>query len=226
MKVAGKRRQFSKELERIIRDLKEKRPSLYLHSCCGPCSSAILDYLGPFFDITVFFDNPNIVPEAEFDKRLAYQEKVIAHLSRDYGIKLEVGTYDVDRFNQAVVGYTHLGEGSERCFHCYAFRLRAAAEAAKAAGADYFASTLSISPYKNAEKINEIGEQIAEEVGISHLPNDFKKGGGYQKSIQFCKAEDIYRQSYCGCPYSYREWQDRLAAKEAQVGLAEQAEED
>lgn len=213
MSAGLSKRRYAQELSRLIEGLGGSRPLLYLHSCCGPCSSAILAYLAPFFQITVYFDNPNISPRAEYDKRLFYQQKVIDALPEEYDIRLATGLYDPTRFQEAVAGYTHLGEGSERCFHCYAFRLRAAAEAAKKAGADYFASTLSISPYKNAEKINAIGESIGEQVGIAHLPNDFKKKGGYQKSIAFCKAEGIYRQSYCGCPYSYREWQERLAAQ-------------
>lgn len=209
-------RNYQKELERILRtcDAQETAPHLLLHSCCGPCSSYVLEYLAPHFQITIFYDNPNIQPREEYVHRLAEQRRVIAHIDAPHGMDLVEGNYDPARYADAVRGLTHLGEGSERCFACYRFRMQAAAELGKRLGCAYFTTTLSISPYKNAERINAIGEDIAEKVGIAHLPNDFKKRGGYQRSIVLCREWDIYRQHYCGCIYSQREWEERLQNRE------------
>lgn len=206
-------RQYQKELDRIIKgiDQSAEAPTLLLHSCCGPCSSYVLEYLAPYFEIIVFYDNPNIQPVEEYAHRLAEQRRVMAHIEALHGISLVEGDYDQARYAQAVRGLTHLGEGSERCFACYRFRMEAAAKLAKEMGCDYFTTTLSISPYKNAERINAIGEEISEAVGIKHLPNDFKKRGGYQRSIALCKEWDIYRQHYCGCIFSQREWEAHVA---------------
>ena len=151
-------RNYQKELDRILKDLKrtDRVPHLLLHSCCGPCSSYVLEYLAPFFKITVFYDNPNIQPRAEYEHRLAEQRRVIAHIQAPHGIALVEGDYDPRRYADAVRGLTHLGEGSARCFACYRFRMQAAAELARDLGCDYFTTTLSISPYKNAERINAI----------------------------------------------------------------------
>ena len=209
-------RNYQKELDRILKDLKrtDRVPHLLLHSCCGPCSSYVLEYLAPFFKITVFYDNPNIQPRAEYEQR-----RVIAHIQAPHGIALVEGDYDPARYADAVRGLTHLGEGSERCFACYRFRMQTAAELAKERACDYFTTTLSISPYKNAERINAIGEEIAEKTGVPHLPNDFKKRGGYQRSIVLCREWDIYRQHYCGCIYSQREWEERCNNSQTTVSL-------
>ncbi|MDO4281711.1 MAG: epoxyqueuosine reductase QueH [Peptococcaceae bacterium] len=208
-------RNYQRELDRIIKNITrtETVPKLLLHSCCGPCSSYVLEYLAPYFEIVLFYDNPNIQPRAEYDHRLAEQRRVIAHTRAPHGIRLIEGDYDPARYARAVKGLTHLPEGSERCFACYRFRMEAAAALAKRLGCEYFATTLSISPYKNADAINAIGEEIAEVAGVAHLPNDFKKRGGYQRSIVLCKAWDIYRQHYCGCIFSQREWEARTAAQ-------------
>ena len=208
-------RNYQRELDRILREIDAcgKVPHLLLHSCCGPCSSYVLEYLAPYFQITLFYDNPNIQPRAEYDHRLAEQRRVIAHICAPHGIDIIEGDYDPCRYTDAVRGLTHLPEGSERCFACYRFRMQAAAELAKTLGCDFFTTTLSISPYKNAERINVIGEEIAESVGVPHLPNDFKKRGGYQRSIVLCREWDIYRQHYCGCIYSQREWEARSAGQ-------------
>lgn len=209
-------RNYQKELDRILQDLNHTDRALHLllHSCCGPCSSYVLEYLAPFFKITVFYDNPNIQPRAEYEHRLAEQRRVIAHIQAPHGIALVEGDYDPARYADAVRGLTHLGEGSERCFACYRFRMQTAAELARELGCDYFTTTLSISPYKNVERINAIGEEIAEQVGVPHLPNDFKKRGGYQRSIVLCREWDIYRQHYCGCIYSQREYEARVQSRE------------
>ena len=209
-------RQYQKELDKIIKNIDPSQPAprLLLHSCCGPCSSYVLEYLTQYFSIVLFYDNPNIQPRAEYDHRLAEQKKVIAHIDAPHGIELREGIYDPSRYAKAVHGLTHLPEGSERCFACYRFRMEEAAALAKTLGCDYFATTMSISPYKNATRINEIGEEIAEQVGVPHLPSDFKKKGGYQRSIVLCREWDIYRQHYCGCIYSQREWEAHVAEKE------------
>lgn len=215
-------RQYQKELDAILKGIEsnEQIPKLLLHSCCGPCSSYVLEYLAPYFEIIVFYDNPNIQPIEEYAHRLAEQRRVIDHISAPHGIRLIEGNYEPMRYVQAVKGLTHLPEGSERCFACYRFRMEAAAALAKEWGCDYFTTTLSISPYKNAERINDIGESIAASVGVAHLPNDFKKRGGYQRSIVLCREWDIYRQHYCGCIFSQREWEAHLATltiKESQA---------
>lgn len=206
-------RQYQKELDRIIKGIDPSAPAprLLLHSCCGPCSSYVLEYLAPYFEIIVFYDNPNIQPFEEYAHRLDEQRRVIAHISAPHGLSLIEGAYDPTRYVQAVKGLTHLPEGSERCFACYRFRMEAAAVLAKELECDYFTTTLSISPYKNAERINAIGEDIAAHVGVKHLPNDFKKRGGYQRSIALCKEWSIYRQHYCGCIFSQREWETHVA---------------
>lgn len=200
-------RNYQKELDRILRDLEKdgRVPHLLLHSCCGPCSSYVLEYLAPFFKITVFYDNPNIQPRAEYDHRLAEQRRVIAHIDAPHGIDLIEGDYDPRRYAEAVRGLTHLPEGSERCFACYRFRMEAAAALAKELGCDYFTTTLSISPMKNAEKLNEIGLRLAEELGVSYLCSDFKKRNGYKRSTELSREYGMYRQDYCGCVYSYHE---------------------
>lgn len=205
------KRQYHKEMLALL-DAWEARgevPRLLLHSCCGPCSASILERLAPRCEILLYYDNPNIWPAWEFEKRFDEQAKLIRALDFPHGLTLEKGLYLPERYERAIRGLAHLPEGSERCFACYRFRLSAAAERAKVTGCDYFCTTLSVSPYKNAEAINLIGEAIAEEVGVRHLPNDFKKEGGYQRSGQLARAYDIYRQDYCGCRYSYAEWQAR-----------------
>lgn len=204
------KRFYQRELEEILDGL-TGRPKLFLHSCCGPCSSYVLEYLDPYFEITIFYDNPNIQPESEYRHRLAEQKKVIDRINPK--IRLIEGDYDPKRYAKAVQGLEHLGEGTERCWACYELRMREACQRAKEEGMDYYATTLSISPYKNADKINEIGERIAKEVGIPHLPSDFKKRGGYQRSIELSKEWGIYRQDYCGCIYSLREEEERRAKK-------------
>ena len=203
------KRNYQKELDKVLEGL-ENRPSLLLHSCCGPCSSYVLEYLSTYFDITVLYYNPNIYPPQEFDKRAAEQERLIGELNNDLKqkaaeIKYLQGTYDPEEFFGIARGLEDIPEGGERCYKCYELRLKAAADEAVKGGFDYFATTLSISPLKNAERINEIGERIASETGVKHLPSDFKKRDGYKRSIELSAKYGLYRQDYCGCVYSYRE---------------------
>ena len=208
------KRNYQRELEHIIEKLRreDRVPRLLLHSCCAPCSSYVLEYLSEYFEITVFYYNPNIYPEAEYEKLVEEQRKLTETLPAKYPITFLQGSYDKERFYEVAKGYEKEREGGERCFRCYELRLREAAEAAREGGFDYFTTTLSISPLKNAEKLNLIGEKLGEEWGVPYLPSDFKKKIGYKRSTELSKEYGLYRQDYCGCVYSR---QERLAGKES-----------
>ncbi len=196
---------YRKELEKIIAAIPEGTvPSLLLHSCCAPCSSYVLEYLSRYFRITVFYYNPNIYPEDEYYKRLAEQERFIKELPADNPVSFIGSEHLSERFYAAVKGMEQLPEGGERCFVCYRLRLEEAAAAAKDGGFDFFTTTLSISPMKNAQKLNEIGGELAEKYGVRYLYSDFKKNGGYQRSTELSRQYGIYRQNYCGCVFSVR----------------------
>ncbi|MCD7825385.1 MAG: epoxyqueuosine reductase QueH [Clostridiaceae bacterium] len=194
------------ELDHIIAGLeKENRvPRLLMHSCCAPCSSYCLHYLAEYFRITVFYYNPNISPQEEYRKRVAEQKRLIQQLPAKYSISFAEGVYDPERFYRMAEGMEELQEGGERCFACYELRQRKAAEYAKENGFDYFTTTLSVSPHKNAQKLNEIGLRLAQEYSVPYLVSDFKKKGGYLQSIQYSKEYGLYRQDYCGCEFSRR----------------------
>ncbi len=198
-------RNYQKELDAILAKLKGNgAPRLLLHSCCAPCSSYVLAYLRRYFQITVFFYNPNISAKAEYEKRLAEQKRLIDAYNRGEGYKtaLMEGAYEPDCFYEAVKGMEDCPEGGERCFACYRLRLAKTAAAAKAGEFAYFATTLTVSPLKNAGKLNAIGEELAKGQGIMWLPSDFKKKGGYQQSVALSREYGLYRQNYCGCIYS------------------------
>lgn len=199
---------YQKELDRILDHLEEV-PKLLLHSCCGPCSSYILEYLTEFFEISIYYYNPNIFPSEEYDRRLEEQKELIDKVNKKNPIHFLEGNYDPQEFYRSIEGLEDLGEGSERCFRCYELRLEKLAILAKEKEFDYFTTTLSISPYKNAEKLNAIGSELEEKYGIEYLPSDFKKKGGYQRSIQLSKEWDLYRQDYCGCVFSKKEREDQ-----------------
>ena len=204
---------YQKELEKLIEQLsrEERVPKLLLHSCCAPCSSYVLEYLSKHFEITVFYYNPNIFPENEYTKRILEQQTLISDMKAKYPISFLAGNYDRNRFFQIAEGLEHLREGGERCFKCYELRLEEAAKVAKDAGFDYFTTTLSISPLKNADKLNEIGTRLADKYGVQYLQSDFKKKNGYKRSIELSSEYGLYRQDYCGCEYSFR---DRQKQKE------------
>ena len=206
-------RNYQKELDKIIEKLADKAPRLFLHSCCAPCSSYVLEYLRQYFRITVFYYNPNITEDTEYRKRVAEQKRLIAAYNEEltglveddrggYLIQVVEGDYEPQCFYEIAKGLEQCPEGGERCFACYELRLRETAKLAQAGGFDYFTTTLSISPLKNTAKLNEIGERLAQESGISWLPSDFKKKDGYKRSIELSKEYDLYRQDYCGCVYS------------------------
>ena len=194
---------YQKELDKITDSIDAGNPPrLFLHSCCAPCSSYTLEYLSNYFDITVYYFNPNISPKEEFDKRFAEQKRLIDSLPAKNPIKLVLGEYNYDDFLQIARGYENVAEGGERCFRCYRMRLESTARIAKEQGFDYFCTTLSISPLKNSQKINQIGYEIAQQYGIKWLPSDFKKREGYKRSIELSKEYNLYRQSFCGCIFS------------------------
>ena len=169
------KRNYQKELDAKIAGLHGEVPTLLLHSCCAPCSSYVLEYLSQYFSITLFYYNPNIYPPTEYEHRVEEQQRLIRSLPAVHPISFCPGPYDSDRFYKLTRGMENVPEGGERCFVCYEMRLREAAEMAKQLKLDYFTTTLSISPLKNAEKLNEIGERIAAEYGIPYLNSDFKK---------------------------------------------------
>ena len=193
---------YQKELDKITDSLNGDVPKLFLHSCCAPCSSYTLEYLSNYFDITVYYFNPNISPKAEFDKRYAEQKRLIEALPSKHPIKLVCGEYDYNDFLKIAKGYENVPEGGERCFRCYRMRLESTAKLAKEQGFDYFFTTLSISPLKNSQKINEIGYEVAEKYGIKWLPSDFKKKEVYKRSIELSREYQLYRQNFCGCVFS------------------------
>lgn len=185
------------------------RPRLLLHACCAPCSSYTLEYLTKYFDITLFFYNPNIAPEEEYDFRAAELSRFLSAHPACGRVKLSVAAYDSAPFFAMAKGLEDVPEGGERCMECYRLRLAETAKAAKEGGFDYFCTTLSISPYKNALALNTIGGELAEECGVKYLYSDFKKKGGYARSIELSKEYDLYRQDYCGCIYSKMEAEKR-----------------
>lgn len=195
---------FQKETDKIISKISEQGtlPRLLLHSCCAPCSSYTLEYLSDYFDITVYYFNPNISPESEFEKRYSEQKRLIEALPVKNKIKLIKGDYDYNEFLAVAKGLENVPEGGERCFKCYRLRLEKTAQLASEQGFDYFCTTLSISPLKNSQKINEIGFAVGEEYGVKWLPSDFKKREGYKRSIELSREYDLYRQNFCGCVFS------------------------
>lgn len=186
-----------KNMDALIQSLGERRPRLLLHSCCGPCSSYVLEYLSDYFDITLFFYNPNIQPAEEYEKRLLTQKKLLERAKYKNPVAFLAGEYEPQRFFEAVKGLENCREGGARCEKCFELRLSKAAEIAKKGGFDYFATTLTVSPHKNAVLINEIGGRYQ-----NYLPSDFKKREGYKRSIILSKEYELYRQDYCGCIFS------------------------
>lgn len=192
---------YQKKMEEILSTI-NKPKKLLLHSCCAPCSSYVLLYLTKYFDITIFYYNPNITDSQEFEKRLNEQIRLVNEITKENKINIIKGKYEKEKFEEMVKGLEKEKEGGARCFKCYHLRLEETAKLAKEKGYDYFTTTLSISPYKNSSKINEIGEELEKEYGIKYLYADFKKKDGYKKSIELSHKYNLYRQNYCGCIYS------------------------
>ncbi|MBE5981394.1 MAG: epoxyqueuosine reductase QueH [Paenibacillaceae bacterium] len=204
-------RNYQKELDQIIEEIKvqNKVPKLLIHSCCAPCSSYVLEYLSQYFEITVYFYNPNIYPPLEYIRRVEEQDRLIQEMNFVHPVTLQTGAYEPQEFYRIVEGLEKEPEGGIRCFHCYELRLQEAAKIAQAGRFDYFTTTLSISPLKNADKLNEIGEKLGREYRVAYLPSDFKKKNGYKRSVELSKEHDLYRQDYCGCVFSQRERQTK-----------------
>ncbi len=212
-------KQLDSLLEKTDRQVREggSVPALFLHSCCAPCSSYVLEYLSPHFRITDFFYNPNIQPEEEYRRREAELERLIGEMNPVNPIRFLAGQYDPQEFYRAVKGLEHIPEGGERCFACYRLRMEEAAKLASEGGYDYFTTTLSISPLKNAVMINRIGLDLEQKYGVRHLPSDFKKKGGYQRSIVLSREHGLYRQDYCGCVFSRREREEEKRRREEAI---------
>ena len=206
---------YQKELDQILASLagqaSGKTPRLLLHSCCAPCSSYVLEYLSPYFEITDFFYNPNITGADEYRYRCNELQRLIGQMPLSNPVTFVEGAYEPGLFFEAVKGLENEREGGARCEVCFELRLREAARLAAEGGYDYFTTTLTISPLKNAAKLNKIGQRLAEEYGVKHLPSDFKKRGGYQRSIELSRKYDLYRQDFCGCVFSERERKQRMA---------------
>lgn len=195
---------YQKKTEEILSlaDEKSKKPTLLLQSCCGPCSSYVLSYLAPHFKVFLYYYNPNIYPMQEYEKRLETQKRLLALAPFAADVTLVEGEYDHDRFLEAVKGKECLPEGGDRCADCFSLRLEETAAAAARMGADYFGTTLTVSPHKNAEVINKLGESLQNKYGVKFLFSDFKKKEGYKHSIELSAEYGLYRQHYCGCEFS------------------------
>ncbi|SFG74250.1 hypothetical protein SAMN04487761_1458 [Lachnospiraceae bacterium C7] len=203
-------------MEDIIKEnvKQDKVPTLLLHSCCAPCSSYCLELLSQYFKVTVFYYNPNIYPEEEYYMRVKEQQRFIKEFPAKNPISFIEGDYDTKRFYDMARGLEKVKEGGERCLKCYEMRLRESAEIAKEKSFDYFTTTLSISPMKKSAVLNQIGEKIQNEVGVSYLFSDFKKKNGYKRSTELSNEYNMYRQYYCGCVFSKRQRDEEIAAKE------------
>lgn len=195
---------YQKELDKIIEGLNGKKPRLLIHSCCAPCSSYVLEYLSAFFEITVLYYNPNIYPEEEFLKRLDEQRRLCREMPQLGAVEVLDFGYNPTEFYEAAKGLENEKEGGARCEKCFRLRLLKTAQIAKEKGFDYFTTTLSISPLKDEQKLNEIGKELAEEIGVSYLYSDFKKKNGYKRSIELSREYNLYRQNYCGCVFSQK----------------------
>lgn len=196
------------ELDKIIGRIESeailRTPKLLIHSCCAPCSSYVLEYLSNYFAITVYYYNPNIYPEEEYLRRVKEQEQLIESMEFKNPVMFMKGDYDTNKYYELIKGHEGDKEGNERCFLCYRLRLEEVARVAKEGGYEFFTTTLTISPHKDAVKLNEIGEELATSYGVLFLPSDFKKRNGYKRSIELSDKYGLYRQDYCGCVFSKR----------------------
>ena len=208
---------YAREMDAVLRRLDGRRPRLLLHACCGPCSSAVLEQLCQHFEITILYYNPNIWPDAEYHRREQELERFVAQ-AHPLGVTVVEDRYDPREFYEAARGLEDEPERGRRCTACYRLRMRRAAQYAAQHGFDWFTTTLSISPHKDAARINQIGQELAAEYGVPHLPSDFKKKNGYLRSLQLSAEYGLYRQDYCGCIFSARQSQ---AERDARAGAQE-----
>lgn len=191
---------YQKIMENILENINGE--TLLLHSCCAPCSSYVISLLSNYFKITVYYYNPNISPYDEYKKRVEEQIRFINELDTKYKVDFIEGDYEHEKFLSVTEGLEKELEGGKRCFVCYNQRLKKTAIIAKENNFDYFCTTLTVSPYKNSQKLNEIGQKLEQKYGVKYLPSDFKKNDGYKKSIELSKEYNLYRQEYCGCKFS------------------------
>ncbi len=208
---------MERELAEIAR--RERRPRLLLHSCCAPCSSAVLERLTDWFDLTVFYYNPNIAPEEEFLRRAEEQRRLIAELPHAHEIQFRCGEYESEAFEALARGLEDMPEGGERCTRCFRLRLGKTAALAAREGFDYFTTTLSISPLKDAQRLNAIGGELAEQFGVAYLFSDFKKKNGYKRSCELSVQYELYRQDYCGCRFSQMEREKKKITEELSTDI-------
>lgn len=208
---------MERELAEIAR--REGRPRLLLHSCCAPCSSAVLERLTDWFDLTVFYYNPNIAPEEEFLRRAEEQRRLIAELPHAHEIQFRCGEYESEAFEALARGLEDMPEGGERCTRCFRLRLGKTAALAAREGFDYFTTTLSISPLKDAQRLNAIGGELAEQFGVAYLFSDFKKKNGYKRSCELSVQYGLYRQDYCGCRFSQMEREKKKITEELSTDI-------
>jgi len=197
---------YQKKMEDIIKENQKNNlvPTILLHSCCAPCSSHVIDVLSKDFNITILYYNPNIEPYEEYLKRKEEEIRFIKEYKNTNRLDIIDCDYDNEKYHELVKGLEDCKEGGNRCFKCYRMRLEYTAIKAKALNYDYFGTTLTVSPYKNSQKLNEIGEELEKKYNIKYLYSDFKKNNGYKHSIEMSKEYNLYRQNYCGCIYSQR----------------------
>lgn len=219
---AMNRRNYQRELDRIIQKRGKKYPRVLLHACCGPCSSSVLEYLTQYFDVTILWYNPNIYPREEFDKRFKNLVKVVEGMGLADKVSIMAEPWKSEEYYRRVRGLEDEPEGGRRCGECFRLRLLETAKIAKQYGFDYFCSTLTLSRHKNAVLINDIGEEIARAVGVSWLPSEFKKRDREARSLELCEKYGIYRQLYCGCEFSLRR---REAVAEERLSEEKNSEE-
>ena len=209
-------RNYQKELDRIIQKRGQKTPRVLLHSCCGPCSSSVLEYITQYFDVTLLWYNPNLYPKEEFDRRFQTQVELIEKMGLADKVSILAEPWKSEDYYRRVKGLENEPEGGRRCAECFRLRLLETARLAKHYGYDYFCTTLTLSRHKDAVLINTIGEEIAGAVGVSWLPSDFKKRNGENRSIELSEQYGLYRQLYCGCEFSLRKREETAKAPEKQ----------
>ena len=209
-------RNCQKELDRIIQKRGQKTPRVLLHSCCGPCSSSVLEYITQYFDVTLLWYNPNLYPKEEFDRRFKTQVELIEKMGLADKVNILAEPWKSEDYYRRVKGLENEPEGGKRCAECFRLRLLETARLAKHYGYDYFCTTLTLSRHKDAVLINTIGEEIAKAVGVSWLPSDFKKRNGENRSIELSEQYGLYRQLYCGCEFSLRKREETAKAPEKQ----------
>lgn len=209
------KRNYQRELDAVIRDCGERRPRVLLHSCCGPCSSAVLEYLTQYFDVTLLWYNPNLFPQEEFDRRLSTQRELIEKMGLTGRVGILAEPWRSEEYYALIKGLEDEPEGGRRCTACFRLRLEETAKLARERGFDFFCTTLTLSRYKDAVRINALGEEIAAQTRTAWLPSDFKKQGREVRSAQLARQYGLYQQRYCGCEYSLHSREDRLTAEEA-----------